>query len=233
MSLQMARAGRRSSRWTASTSPTGSTAACWSSASAASARSPASRCWLRGVDVSIIDNDIEMIQAAATFGFKVYYGDGTRLDMLHAAGAGRARGGAGLRRQRRRRRRRSPSSSRPSSRWCRCSRAPTTAATRCSWCAPASTTRSARPSNRRSNSAKTCWSGWACTPEEAAETIEDVRRRDRERLELQIAGDFYAGRGLMKGNAPIPAPLTPPRRSGQAMNPETADILAQPATDEP
>ena len=32
-----------------------------------------------------------MIQAAADFGFKVYYGDGTRLDILHAAGAGRAR----------------------------------------------------------------------------------------------------------------------------------------------
>src|SRR5690606_2597641 len=42
---------------------------------------------LRGVDVSIIDNDVEMIQAAATFGFKVYYGDGTRIDILHAAGA--------------------------------------------------------------------------------------------------------------------------------------------------
>ncbi len=45
---------------------------------------------LRGIDVSIIDTDVEMIQAAATFGFKVYYGDGTRLDILHAAGAGRA-----------------------------------------------------------------------------------------------------------------------------------------------
>ncbi len=41
----------------------------------------------RGVDVSIIDNDVEMIQAAANFGFKVYYGDGTRLDILRAAGA--------------------------------------------------------------------------------------------------------------------------------------------------
>ena len=34
----------------------------------------------RGFDVSIIDNDIEMIRSAADFGFKVYYGDGTRLD---------------------------------------------------------------------------------------------------------------------------------------------------------
>ena len=40
--------------------------------------------------VSIIDNDTEMIRAAAQIGFKVYYGDGTRLDILHAAGAGTA-----------------------------------------------------------------------------------------------------------------------------------------------
>jgi glutathione-regulated potassium-efflux system protein KefB len=41
----------------------------------------------RGVKISIIDNDTEMIRAAAQFGFKVYYGDGTRLDILRAAGA--------------------------------------------------------------------------------------------------------------------------------------------------
>jgi glutathione-regulated potassium-efflux system protein KefB len=40
--------------------------------------------------VSIIDNDTEMIRAAAQIGFKVYYGDGTRLDILHAAGANTA-----------------------------------------------------------------------------------------------------------------------------------------------
>lgn len=40
--------------------------------------------------VSIIDNDTEMIRAAAQIGFKVYYGDGTRLDILHAAGAANA-----------------------------------------------------------------------------------------------------------------------------------------------
>ncbi|MHA6689982.1 monovalent cation:proton antiporter-2 (CPA2) family protein [Devosia sp. A449] len=40
--------------------------------------------------VSIIDNDTEMIRAAAQIGFKVYYGDGTRLDILRAAGAARA-----------------------------------------------------------------------------------------------------------------------------------------------
>ncbi|MDG3441823.1 monovalent cation:proton antiporter-2 (CPA2) family protein [Nitrospirillum amazonense] len=45
----------------------------------------------RGLDVTIIDTDVEMIQAAASFGFQIYYGDGTNLDVLHASGAGRAR----------------------------------------------------------------------------------------------------------------------------------------------
>ncbi|MDC9825855.1 monovalent cation:proton antiporter-2 (CPA2) family protein [Devosia sp. ZB163] len=40
--------------------------------------------------ISIIDNDVEMIEVAQTFGFKIYYGDGTRLDILRAAGAGTA-----------------------------------------------------------------------------------------------------------------------------------------------
>lgn len=44
----------------------------------------------RGVDVTIIDNDIDMIQNAERFGFKIYYGDGARLDILHASGAGTA-----------------------------------------------------------------------------------------------------------------------------------------------
>jgi glutathione-regulated potassium-efflux system protein KefB len=45
----------------------------------------------RGYTISTIDTDPEMIRAAGSFGFKVYYGDGTRLDMLHAAGAAHAR----------------------------------------------------------------------------------------------------------------------------------------------
>ena len=41
----------------------------------------------QGHRLSIIDNDTDMIRVAAQFGFKIYYGDGTRLDILHAAGA--------------------------------------------------------------------------------------------------------------------------------------------------
>jgi glutathione-regulated potassium-efflux system protein KefB len=44
----------------------------------------------RGIDISIIDIDTEMIRVAGDFGFKVYYGDGTRLDMLRASGAAEA-----------------------------------------------------------------------------------------------------------------------------------------------
>src|SRR5690606_34108456 len=44
----------------------------------------------RGIDVTIIDSDTEMIRSAARFGFKIYYGDGTRADVMRAAGAGSA-----------------------------------------------------------------------------------------------------------------------------------------------
>ncbi len=37
--------------------------------------------------VTIIDNDVEMIQSAGRFGVHIYYGDGTRLEVLRAAGA--------------------------------------------------------------------------------------------------------------------------------------------------
>lgn len=46
---------------------------------------------LRGISVSVIDRNIENIRAAAKFGFKVYYGDGIRLDVLHAAGIEKAK----------------------------------------------------------------------------------------------------------------------------------------------
>jgi monovalent cation:proton antiporter-2 (CPA2) family protein len=46
---------------------------------------------LEGTDVTAIDNDLEMIEAAEKFGFRVYFGDGARLDVLRAAGAERAR----------------------------------------------------------------------------------------------------------------------------------------------
>ncbi len=43
------------------------------------------------IDVTVIDKEVERIKSAARFGFKIYYGDGTRLDVLRAAGAGKAK----------------------------------------------------------------------------------------------------------------------------------------------
>lgn len=45
----------------------------------------------REVDVTVIDSNVERIRSAAKFGFKIYYGDGTRLEVLRAAGATKAR----------------------------------------------------------------------------------------------------------------------------------------------
>jgi CPA2 family monovalent cation:H+ antiporter-2/glutathione-regulated potassium-efflux system protein KefB len=42
---------------------------------------------LQKVSVTLIDTDPEMIEVAGTFGAQVYYGDGTRLDLLRQAGA--------------------------------------------------------------------------------------------------------------------------------------------------
>lgn len=44
----------------------------------------------RGHSISIIDTDAQSIRDAGEYGFKVWYGDGTRLDILHAAGAANA-----------------------------------------------------------------------------------------------------------------------------------------------
>jgi len=44
----------------------------------------------QGIPVTLVDTDIEMIDVAGSFGAKVYYGDGTRIDLLRQAGAAEA-----------------------------------------------------------------------------------------------------------------------------------------------
>ncbi|MGO8740278.1 cation:proton antiporter domain-containing protein [Rhodoblastus sp.] len=43
------------------------------------------------IDVTVIDSSVKRIRDAGKFGFKVFYGDSRRLDVLRAAGAGEAR----------------------------------------------------------------------------------------------------------------------------------------------
>ena len=45
----------------------------------------------QGLAATVLDHDADMIEAARSFGYKVFYGDATRLDLLRTAGAGTAK----------------------------------------------------------------------------------------------------------------------------------------------
>jgi glutathione-regulated potassium-efflux system protein KefB len=175
----------------------------------------------RGFDVSIIDTDVEMIRAAATFGFKVYYGDGTRLDVLHACGAGEADAIVVCVDNRQ-------------------------AAEKIVELLRAEfpLVRVLARSFDREHALRLIAAGvhvqvretfgsaldlgeaalvaLGVSQEEAAELVLDVRRRDAERFQLELAGGLGAGKALMRGNAPKPTPLTTPRGEGRALSEETA-----------
>jgi len=188
---------------------------------------------LRGVEVSIIDNDVEMIQAAANFGFKVYYGDGTRLDILHAAGAGRAqavlvcvdKGDVAVRITE------LIKSEHPL--------VPVLVRAYDRGTALQLVSAGADYQLRETFESALVFGQQTLEtlgvdPEEAADLIADVRRRDEARFEAQLTGGLQAGRGFMKGNmpVPVPTPLTQPRRAGRAMNEETAAVLDEAAKEE-
>ncbi|GLK54047.1 glutathione-regulated potassium-efflux system protein KefB [Methylopila capsulata] len=171
----------------------------------------------RGFEVSIIENDVEMIEAAATFGFKVYYGDGTRLDTLRASGAGQARAVLVCVDKRE-------------------------AAEKIVELVQSEfplaklfvrafdrghamdLVRAGVDYHIRETFESAMAFGEAALvalgvpEEEAAEIADDVRRRDSERFALQVAGDIHSGSSLIRGNAPIPTPLTRPRRAGQIVD---------------
>ena len=44
-----------------------------------------------GIAPTVLDHDAEMIESARSFGYRVFYGDATRLDLLRTAGAGSAK----------------------------------------------------------------------------------------------------------------------------------------------
>ena len=175
----------------------------------------------RGMEVSAIEKDTDMIRAAADFGFKVYYGDGTRLDVLRTSGAGTAKVVMV------------------------CVDEPETANR------IVEIIKSEFPLARlfvraydRTHTLHLIREGvdyqiretlesamvfgeevlkaLGVPPEEAAEITADNRRRDAERLELQLAGGMYAGRSLLRGNISVPTPLVPPKREGTVTDAETA-----------
>ncbi len=173
---------------------------------------------LKGIEVSIIDNDVEMIKVAATFGFKVYYGDGARLDILHAAGAGRARAVLVC-----------VDKAETAVRIVEHLKAefPLVPVLARAWDRGAALDLIHAGVDfqiRETLESAFVFGGTTLRilgleEAEAAEIMADVRRRDSERLDMQLTGGIYAGTGLLKGNAPTPAPLAQPRKPGQVMNP--------------
>lgn len=182
----------------------------------------------RGVDISLIETDVEMIQAAANFGFKVYYGDGARLDVLHASGAGSAEA------------------------ILICVDKPETtdrivALVKSEFPHAKVFARSFDRGHsmrlvkagvdyqlRELFESSLTFSGAVLrelgfSDLEIAETIEDVRERDTERFEAQLIGGIEAGRGLFRNNTttPQPTPFTKPRREGRALNEEAAEAIEE------
>ncbi|MDO9360322.1 MAG: monovalent cation:proton antiporter-2 (CPA2) family protein [Polaromonas sp.] len=186
----------------------------------------------RGIDIAIIENDTDMIRSAAQFGFKVYYGDGTRMDVLHASGASHAR--AIL--------------------VCVDKKDATTRIVEQAKHEFPLTPILARSYDRQHaielikhgvdfQMRETFESAMAFSGEalrqlgvpdaEVVEIAEDIRRRDAERLQLQLAGNIQSGIKLMHGGRWTPAPLTRPKKTGQALNEEAADAIDDPESSSP
>lgn len=180
----------------------------------------------KGIDVSIIEIDVEMIRAAGQFGFKVYYGDGTRLDVLRASGAETAEAILVCVDKQE-------------------------AADKIVELVKAEFPHAkifARAFDR-GHALRLINAGvdyqlrevlesaivfgrrvlidLGVDESEADEIILDVRRRDEQRLEMQMAGGLRAGLTLMRGNIATtqPAPLVVPRREAEGLNKEAAEAI--------
>jgi glutathione-regulated potassium-efflux system protein KefB len=185
----------------------------------------------RNVDVTIIDSDVEMIRAAGNFGFKVYYGDGARLDVLHASGAADAKAILVC-----------VDDARAADRIVELAKHEFPLARLYVRSFDRGHTLRLIAAGVDFQLRETFESaiafgaevlrGLGVADDEVAETMDDVRRRDRERLDLQAVGGITAGRALLRGNVatPEPAPLTTPRRETVALNPAAAAAIEDDAT---
>ena len=180
----------------------------------------------RGIDVVIIESDTDMIRAAAQFGFKVFYGDGTRLDVLHASGASHAKAilvcvdkkevtsriVALLKHE--------------------CPLTPVLARAFDRQHAIELIRHGVDYQMRETFESALAFGAEALRvfgveEEDIAEVAEDIRRRDAERLQLQMTGTPVSGVNLMHGQRWQPTPLTQPQREGRALNEEAADAIEQ------
>lgn len=166
----------------------------------------------RRLDVSIIDNDVDMIRAAANFGFKVHYGDGTRLDVLRASGAAEVEAILVCVDK--------PASADHIVALARAEFPHAKLFVRAFDRGHVLRLIEARVDFQIRETLESALvfghavlTDLGLAPEEADETIADVRRRDKARLDLEVVSGIEAGRSLLRGNlpTPVPEPFTPPR----------------------
>jgi glutathione-regulated potassium-efflux system protein KefB len=182
------------------------------------------------VDVITIDNDPEMIEAAGRFGFKVYYGDGARLDVLRAAIRTEVRLVA----------------------VCVDRRETTNRIVDLVRAEFPGLKLYVRSYDRRhtlelltkdgvdfemretfeSAVAFGCavLEGLGLPHERAVEVADYVRQRDLDRLALQQAEGIAAGRDLVWQQRVRPEPLSEPRQRSEALNPEAGELMKEEAS---
>ena len=184
----------------------------------------------RDVDVTIIDTDIGMIRSAEEFGFKIYYGDGTRVDVLRACGAQNAQSIAVCIDDK-------------------------DAASRIVELAKHEFPQArllVRSFDREHSLAlisagvdfqiretfesavefgKAALASVGVSREDADNIAEEIRRRDAERFELEMAsGNLLDGAKMVYGNKPAkptPTPFTKPKREARALNDEAAEAIGE------
>ncbi|MDF2811448.1 MAG: potassium transporter TrkA [Microvirga sp.] len=180
----------------------------------------------QGIHPTVIDNDVERIRDAGRFGLQVYYGDGTRLDVLRAAGAEKAE------------------------MICVCTDHPDVTvkiveiihenfANARSFVRAYDRIRAIELLNmdvdfqvREAFESSLAFGRAALEelgvdPETAAATANDVRKRDTARLILQKAGDTMGGAELVAGAKIAPEPLFTPAAKARGLTAETRDILGE------
>jgi CPA2 family monovalent cation:H+ antiporter-2/glutathione-regulated potassium-efflux system protein KefB len=181
----------------------------------------------QGISLTVIDRSVERIREAAPFGFRVYYGDGTRADVLRAAGAAKAEI------------------------VCICIDDPA-AALKIAEIVHANFPK-ARTFVRAYDRVhaidlmkhevdfqmrelvesafafgRATLQELGLSPEEAGAVVDDVRKRDIARLMMQMAdGSLLSGADLLHGTRLTPEPLTKPRARSLALSPETRDIIRE------
>ncbi len=178
----------------------------------------------RNVDVTIIDSNPDQIRNASKFGFKIYYGDGSRLDVLRASGAHHARAIAVCVERKD-----------IGSKIVELIKSEFTQAKVLARSYDRIHTRELILAGVDYQIRETFESAFllaentlrelGISEDEVLEISKDIRRRDAERMQLELVGARDQSRALMHGNIPKPAPLIEPKRQPELLSTATATAV--------